>query len=47
MKTFGRDIYKDKITIKEADEYQADLLTEIMSFRKNMKARSQEKKREK
>ena len=47
IKTFGRDIYEGKITIKEADEYQADLLTEIMSFRKNMKARSQEKKREK
>ena len=47
IKAFGRDIYEGKITIKEADEYQADLLTEIMSFRKNMKARSQEKKREK
>ena len=47
IKTFGRDIYEGKITIKEADEYQADLLTEIMNFRKNMKPRSQEKKREK
>ena len=46
-KAFGRDIYEGKITIKEADEYQADLLTEIMNFRKNMKPRSQEKKREK
>ena len=27
IKTFGRDIYEGKITIKEADEYQADLLT--------------------
>ena len=43
-KTFGRDIYEGKITIKEADEYQADLLTEIMNFRKNTKPRSQEKK---
>ena len=42
--TFGPDIYEDKITIKEADEYQADLLTEIMSFRKNTKPRSQKKK---
>ena len=32
IKTFGRDIYEGKITIKEADEYQADSLTEIMSF---------------
>ena len=43
MNTFGRDIYEGKITIKEADEYQADLLTE-MSFRKNTKPRSQKKK---
>ena len=27
IKTFGRDIYEGNITIKEADEYQADLLT--------------------
>ena len=47
IKTFGRDIYEGKITIKEADEYQADLLTEIMNFRKNTKPRSQEKKQEK
>ena len=47
MKTFGRDIYKDKITIKEADEYPADLLTEIMNFRKNTKSRSQEKNEKK
>ena len=44
IKTFGRDIYKGKITIKEADEYQANLLTEIINFRKNTKPRSQEKK---
>ena len=42
-KTFGRHIYEGKITIKEADEYQADLLNEIMIFRKNTKPRSQEK----
>ena len=34
-KTFGRDIYEGKITIKEADGYQTDLLTEILNFRKN------------
>ena len=47
IKTFGRDIYEGKITIKEADKYQADLLTETMNFRKNTKPRSQEKKQEK
>ena len=46
-KTFGRDIYEGKITIKAADEYQKDLLVEIMSFRKNTKPMSQVKKREK
>ena len=47
IKTFGQDIYEGEITIKEADEYQADLLIEIMSFRKNTKPRSEERKREK
>ena len=43
-KTFGRDIYECEITIEEANEYQANLLAEIMNFRKNTKPRSQEKK---
>ena len=47
IKTFGRDIYEVKITIKEANEYQTNLLAEIMNFRVNMKPRSQEKKQEK
>ena len=47
IKTFGRDIYEGKITIEEANEYQTDLLAEIMNFRKNTKPRSQEKKQEK
>ena len=47
IKTFGRDIYEGNITIKEADEYQADLIIEIINFRKKTKPRSQEKKREK
>ena len=33
--------------MKEANEYQTDLLVEIMSFKKNTKPRSQEKKQEK
>ena len=47
IKTFGRDIYESKSTIKEANEYQTDLLTEIMNFKKNTKPRSPEKKQEK
>ena len=47
IKTFGRDIYEGKSTIEEANEYQADLLAEIMNFRKNTKPKSQEKKQEK
>ena len=46
-KTFGRDIYEDKISIEEIDEYQKDLLVKIMSFKKNTKPRSQERKQEK
>ena len=37
IKTFGRDIYEGKITIKEANEYQTNLLAEIMNFKKNTK----------
>ena len=44
QKTFGRDIYDCKIKIEEADEYQKDLLVEIMSFKKHTKPRSREKK---
>ena len=44
IKTFGRDIYEGKITIEQADEYQKDLLVEIMSFKKHAKPRTLEKK---
>ena len=47
IKTFGRDIYDGKITLKKSNEYQADLLTEIMYFKKNTKPRSDEKKNKK
>ena len=47
IKTFARDIYEREITIKEADEYQTDLLTEILDLRKYTKPRSEEKKQEK
>ena len=47
IKTFGQDIYEDKIKIEEPDKYQKDFLTEIMNFRKNTKPRSKEKRQEK
>ena len=44
IKTFGRDIYDGKIILKEADEDQADLLSEIISFKKITKPKTIEKK---
>ena len=35
LRTFGKDIYDSAITIKGADEYQNDLLVEIMNFKEN------------
>ena len=32
IKTFGKDIYEGKITLKEADEDQSDLTNEINKF---------------
>ena len=47
IKTFGRDIYEGKIMLGKANEYQTDLLAQIMYFRSNTKPKSQEKKQEK
>ena len=47
IKTFGRDIYEGKITLEKANEYQFNLLAEIMDFRKNAKPRSEEKNKKK
>ena len=47
MNTFGRDIYNDKITLKEADKDQSSLLVEIMNFKKKTKLKNPEKKLEK
>ena len=47
IKTFGRDgrdIYEGKIAIEEANEYQKDLLVEIMVFRKIRNHSVREKK---
>ena len=45
MKTFGKDIHDGTITLKEADDYQTDLLVEIMNFKKKTKPRRPEKTR--
>ena len=47
IKTFGRDIYEGKITLENSNEYQTDLLAEIINFKKKTKPRSQEKYKEK
>ena len=47
IKTFGRDIYEGKITLEKANEYQTDLLAEIVNFKKNTKPKSQEKNKKK
>ena len=47
IKTFGRGIYEGKITFEKANEYQTDLLAEIINFKKNTKPRSQEKNEKK
>ena len=43
ISTFGRDIYNGKITLKEANKDQSDLLVEILNFRKEVKPRCLEK----
>ena len=40
IRTFGKDIHDGAITLKEADDYQKDLLVEIMNFKKNTKPKS-------
>ena len=47
IRTFGRDICSGEITLKEADENQANLLDEIMNFKKKAKPQDPEKNREK
>ena len=44
IRTFGKDIYDGTIKLEEADDYQTNLLVEIMNFTKNTKPRSPEKK---
>ena len=47
INNFGRDIYNGKINLKETKEDQSNLLVEISNFRKQVKPKSLEKKRQK
>ena len=47
INTFGEDIYNGTIIRKQTDQYQNDLLVEILSFRKQLYHRSPEKKQNK
>ena len=44
-KTFGRDIYNGEITLKEADEEQSSLLSEIKNFGDKIKPQDEGKKK--
>ena len=44
ISTFDIDIYNGKITAKEADEDQCDLLVDILNFQKKVKPKNPEKK---
>ena len=47
IRTFGRDIYKCKITLEEADEDQSNLIDEIGNFNKKARPKDPIKKQEK
>ena len=47
IRTFGRDIYNDEITLKEADEDQSSLLNEIINFRDKTEPRGEKKSKKK
>ena len=47
VRTFGRDIYGGKITLKEAGEYQSNLLGEIRNIRDKTRLQGDKKKQEK
>ena len=47
IRTFGRDIYEGKITLKEADEDQSNLLNDIRNFRDKTRPQNDKKKQEK
>ena len=45
IKTYGRDIYNDKSTLKEPDEDQINLLLEMINFKKKKKTQRIRKKK--
>ena len=47
INTFGRDIYNCKITLKQTDKDQSNLLVEIVNFQKKTKPQNPEKKQKK
>ena len=47
IRTFGKDIYEGKITLKEADEDQSNLLYEIRNFKDKTRPQNDDKKQEK
>ena len=47
IKTFGEDIYNGTITLKEANDYQTNLLKEIVNFNEKTRPKSYKKKQEK
>ena len=44
--TFGRDIYNEEITLKEAEEEQSNLLNKIRNFSDKTKPEDEEEKTE-
>ena len=46
-KTFGRNIYNGTITLKETNNDHADLLVKILNFKKQIKFKNLEKKKQK
>ena len=47
IRTFGRDIYEDKITLEVADKDQSNSLNSIRDFRDKTRPQNDKKKQEK
>ena len=47
IKTFGKNIYDGTITLEEANDYQTDLLAEIINFKEKQNQKVQKKKKKK
>ena len=47
INSFGGDIYNGTIILKQTDQYQNDLLVEILNFRKQLNQTSPEEKQKK